>query len=80
MTVYPNPTAGIFTVSVLNIKDKYDIEIYNEIGEKVLIQILHSTQDDNLIDLSNQPNGVYFYRVITNEGGVIGSGKIAVQK
>jgi hypothetical protein len=32
------------------------------------------------IDLSSQPNGVYFYRVLYEDGGLIGEGKLIIQK
>jgi hypothetical protein len=34
----------------------------------------------NNIDLSSQPNGIYFYRVLNEDGSLAGEGKIVVQK
>ena len=50
------------------------------IGERVLSEILRSTQDDNLIELTGQPNGVYLYRVMKEDGELVGEGKVVIQK
>ncbi len=34
----------------------------------------------NEINLSEQPNGVYFYRVIKEDGGLAGDGKVVIEK
>ena len=81
ITIYPNPSTGIFTLQTKNgeLRDK-SIEVFNVLGERVLKQILRSAQDDNLINLSSQPNGVYFYRIIAEDGSLIGNGKLIIQK
>jgi len=60
VTVYPNPTSGIFNVeSTLNIAQ---IEVYNSTGQKVL------TTANKEINLQSAANGLYFVTVTTNEG------------
>jgi len=60
VTVYPNPTSGIFNVdSELNIAQ---IEVFNVTGQKVL------TTANKEINLQNAANGLYFVTVTTNEG------------
>lgn len=60
VTVYPNPTSGIFNVdSKLNIAQ---IEVFNATGQKVL------ATTDKEINLQSAANGLYFVTVITNEG------------
>lgn len=78
--IYPNPNNGIFTLSLSNITKKCNVEIYNILGENVLTETLCSTQGGKVVDLTNQPNGVYFYRVIAEDAGLIGEGKVVVQK
>lgn len=59
VTVYPNPTSGIFNVdSELNIAQ---IEVFNATGQKVL------TTANKEINLQNAANGLYFVTVTTNE-------------
>ena len=81
MTVYPNPSNGVFTVSIRNyeLEITNSVEVYNILGEKVYSQFNNQQTTFN-IDLSNQPNEVYFYRVIANTGELIGEGKLVIQK
>jgi len=44
-----------------------------------LIEVLTS-YGDNSIDLSSEPDGLYLYRVITQDGGLVGEGKLIIQK
>ncbi len=84
VNIYPNPSKGVFTIlfshPALDAGSQAIIEIYDVLGRKVTFATLNQVQDDNLIDLSNQPNGVYLYRVIANNGNVLGEGKLVIQK
>ncbi|MBI3502081.1 MAG: T9SS type A sorting domain-containing protein [Bacteroidetes bacterium] len=71
ISIYPNPSNGKFTLS--SEITKGEIIIYNVQGEKVTQSVIPSGaslpagQAGNLtIDLSNQPNGIYFLKLITN--------------
>jgi hypothetical protein len=79
--VFPNPNTGAFTLEVKNeeLRAK-SVEVYNVMGQKVFTEILRSAQDDNLIELTNQPNGVYLYRVIDETGKLFGEGKFVIEK
>lgn len=54
------------------------IEVYSVLSGKV--QSFKLTGDTNQIDLSNQPNGIYVYRVMTATGKLIGLGKLIINK
>jgi uncharacterized repeat protein (TIGR01451 family) len=87
--VFPNPNNGFFTLQLSGVSghpDSYreSVEIYNVLGEKVYsnYQIINpdSYQESNYqIDLSSQPGGVYFYRVVKENGGLVGSGKVVIE-
>jgi hypothetical protein len=61
LSVYPNPSSGVFTLSTNTIEEK-EIQLYAISGQLVL----HKTTSDSsiAIDLSNQPKGVYFINLI----------------
>ena len=81
ISVYPNPSTGKFTLQAKSEKLRAkSVVVYNVLGLRVLTEILRSTQDDKVMDLSNQPNGVYLYRLIDDNGNAIGEGKIIVQR
>ncbi len=75
VNVYPNPANdGFFTIDNLK-KGSTIIQVYDVLGENVRTELSHT--DKTRIDLSSQPKGIYFYRVIS-ENKVIGSGKLMV--
>jgi len=81
ITVYPNPCNGTFELGISNYQSgmKYNVEIYNVLGEKVYskLSIVHSPLS---IDLRNLPNGIYFYRIIKEDSSSLGEGKLIIQK
>lgn len=56
VSIYPNPSTGFFHVKTSNATEDV-IEVYSMMGQHIL------TVTDNLIDLTNQPNGVYFVKL-----------------
>lgn len=66
VSVYPNPSTGIFTVS-RNSSDDVNIEVIDMLGNE--IYSIEKNNDSVLqIDLSNQADGVYFLRVMSDGG------------
>lgn len=59
--LYPNPTSGIVNLN-LDLKKDFTIEIYNSLGAKVLQENIIS----NCVDLSQLPEGIYYYRIKEN--------------
>lgn len=78
--VYPNPNNGQFTIQLPVVNTHSSVEIYNVLGEKVYSHCQITNSPHYQIDLSNQPNGVYFYRVLSGVGDLVGEGKVVVQK
>lgn len=59
---YPNPSTGKFIIH--SSIDKLQIEIYNILGEEILKSEIQNPKSE--IDLSAQPNGVYFIKLKAN--------------
>ncbi len=77
---YPNPSAGKFAIEMKNDKLKVKIiEVTNVLGEKVYSQFVNSNSKFE-IDLSSNPNGVYFYRIIAENADLLGIGKVVIEK
>lgn len=64
--VYPNPNQGRFVI-----KKNGGLEIYNSLGKRIIQQKLISENTE--IDISNQPKGIYYVRLKSNN-------KIQIQK
>ncbi len=80
ITVMPNPSNGTFTFLLEREKvNGESIEIYTMLGEKVYSQF-GICSSSFTIDLSSQPNGIYLYRVLNEEGGLVGEGKLVIEK
>jgi len=80
-SLYPNPNNGVFTITIKNNDEKArNIEIYNTLGEKVFLYQELGTRSQLLINISNQANGIYLYRVISEKGELIGSGKLLIER
>ncbi len=77
ISIYPNPSTGLFTITMQNNSIKSKLEIYNMLGEKVLEQLNVKPQPSMEIDLSAYPKGVYFVKI--NDETKIVSSKIVVE-
>lgn len=63
VSIYPNPTNGLIEISSGD--KKIRIELYTAMGEKI-----YSTSDFNtkhVMDISSQPAGIYFLKVISKD-------------
>jgi carboxyl-terminal processing protease len=86
VAIYPNPSNGSFTLSLSNVAEKCCIEIYNVLGEKVYSQLstfpkgIPSDNSQLPINISSQPNGIYLYRILRENGELVGEGKVVIEK
>jgi hypothetical protein len=76
--VFPNPGKGIFTFQSAGISRQSVVEVYNVMGEKIYSNEL-STSSQFSIDLRNEPQGIYLYRIVSDIGQPIASGKLIIQ-
>jgi|GEM_PF-2417474 hypothetical protein len=84
--VYPNPSNGKFAIELI-IKNEelginHTIELYNILGERIYLASLPQTPKGALstIDLGGEANGIYFYKIHTEKGEFVASGKLVIQK
>ena len=94
--IYPNPNKGTFTIQAnsqqlmparMNRSDGANsrIEIYNVLGEKIQTSSLPSPKGESAsvsysMNISSQPDGIYFYRILSESGNQVGEGKLVIQK
>ena len=64
ISVYPNPSTGVFTYSIEN-ADKASVIVYNILGTQVLNSEVN--KGTHTIDLSAQANGSYFMSIKTDK-------------
>jgi len=75
--VYPNPNNGQFTIALSNATNNPLVKIYNVLGEEVYTSTLRN--ETNAINLSSQPKGIYIYRVFTETGSAISTGRLVIE-
>jgi PKD repeat protein len=75
--LFPNPTTGIVTINLNELKGSNIITLYNEIGSE--IAQWSTTQPTHTINLSNYTNGLYAVKITTQNNTVIVK-KIVLQK
>ncbi len=82
VVVYANPTNGIFNITArkeqgpepgLNLK----IDIYNMLGENIFNGTLNN-QNPTTINISEQPRGIYIYRILSADGVPLFYGKLVI--
>ena len=64
ISISPNPSTGIFIIQSSN--KISNIEISNLIGEKIYSSVLYSNKSE--IDLTKQPQGIYFIKINSEKG------------
>jgi hypothetical protein len=74
-SVYPNPTTGILMISGMDATG-CQADIFDISGQKVATVRLQ----DNSIDLSGSPSGIYFVRMIRPTGDLVGISKVVISK
>lgn len=83
ISVMPNPSNGIFNVQIVNSEQLMadsKIEIYNMLDQQIANSQWPLANSSMQIDISNQPSGIYLYRIIDDNSRVIGSGKLIIEK
>jgi hypothetical protein len=75
--VYPNPNNGQFTIGLTNATGNPSVKIYNVLGEEVYTSTLRN--ETNEVNLSSQPKGIYIYRIFTETGSAISTGRLVIE-
>jgi hypothetical protein len=77
LTIYPNPTTGIFTIDLGSDNGSRNsrIDVYSATGQLVLSQ--HLTETRSRFDLQSHPAGIYFLR-INSDGQIVKQGKLLI--
>ncbi|MDR2084628.1 MAG: M6 family metalloprotease domain-containing protein [Bacteroidales bacterium] len=64
INVYPNPSSGIYNIDIANNDSKYDLYVYDIVGN--LICYSGNNTNRTQINISDKKSGIYFVKVISN--------------
>ena len=67
INVYPNPSKGLFNISLENENNLKTIEVFDVLGKKVF-EAIDLKGYTALVNLQNTSNGVYLLKVLTENG------------
>jgi len=70
ISLYPNPSVdGLIQVNIQKQQQPFQqISVYNMFGQTILSQTLQPTDENILLDLSKQPNGIYMVDALNKAG------------
>lgn len=77
LTIYPNPTEGILTLTVKNNFIKA-LEVFNQLGQTIFKKD-NIKNNQYLLEMDNANDGIYFLKVIDNENKLLHT-KIVLKK
>ena len=63
ISISPNPSTGVFNIDLKGIENTLEITVINSHGQLVYKTEINGSQQ---LDLSSQPNGVYFIRLVNS--------------
>lgn len=77
--IFPNPCKGTFHIEIINREQgiRNNIEVYNVFGQMVYSKEFHSSAF--IVNLA-EPDGIYFYRALSETGESLGEGKIIIEQ
>ena len=74
ISAYPNPTSGLLSFDLPDAQGKYDVQLFNTLGQ---ISVNQTLSDGNkTINISNLDQGVYLVRVTDRSSGLTYQNKI----
>ena len=76
VSFFPNPIKEELTIELKNLKGKFMCEVYDVFGNLILT---NQVEGRATINLSGKPLGIYFVNIISDNGSLIGSGKVMKQ-
>jgi hypothetical protein len=67
-SIIPNPSDGIFYLTVNGLTESAILDIYNMTGSVIYTQKIENSGFENkMIDLLSYPKGIYFVRLVSNK-------------
>ena len=77
LSVFPNPAAELINIEISNaLQLNASFQLYNIVGEVVVSKKV--TEGLNKVAISNLPNGVYFYSILSNQN-ILETKKIVIR-
>ncbi len=86
VNLYPNPNKGEFTLEMNNTetasvrtKDNVTLQVYNTVGQMIHTENIQTDTKESTINLGSEPSGVYLYKVVSDNSGMLANGRFIIQ-
>lgn len=66
LSLYPNPSTGLFFLDLKEVSSTYEVNIYDVLGNKISGSLTRTGQKME-VDLSSKADGIYYLRLINND-------------
>jgi len=80
IVVYPNPTSDFVNIKFeKSVSENSIVELVDINGKSLLLQEIKSNKTETVINLSNYPESIYFIKISTQSGKLLGTYKIQIK-
>jgi uncharacterized repeat protein (TIGR03803 family) len=86
VSLYPNPNRGEFTLEIENTetasadaKDNVQLQVFNTVGQIIHTEKIQNQTKENTVNLGIQPSGVYMYKVVSDNSGMLANGRFVIE-
>jgi PKD repeat protein len=68
LSIYPNPSNGIITISFVAKSENLTVEVFNDLGQMVYIEKINDCPKDcnKIIDMNSFNKGIYLFRIVAD--------------
>ena len=80
LSIYPNPSSGIFTIEIPTLKNYNNLSLLVYGMDGKLIQTKKLTEETNIIEVANNLTETYLYQIIDHKETILASGKLIATK
>ena len=80
LSIYPNPSSGIFTIEIPTLKNYNNLSLLVYGMDGKLIQTKKLTEETNIIEVANNLTETYLYQIIDHKESILASGKLIATK
>jgi hypothetical protein len=77
VNIYPNPFTTSISINNVSQIDKAELKMYNVLGAEIISASINNQL--TTIETGNLPAGIYYYKIISNIGKTMQSGKLVAQ-
>jgi hypothetical protein len=80
VNLFPNPNNGLFSIAYNFVDNNHVFKLYDLMGKKTSEKTLSGNEGIESINLHDMVPGIYFYKVLDENGNMLFSGKLVISE